>query len=218
MTNAIECNLSNLSTDFLNFILHDVTAQEILKDSRHFSLIQYSNPPTIVNHIEVSVDIYNGLLRLPRHYKYLNLGMGAGFLERIVKLHNNKLDIESVEWDEQRYIFKNINDRIDVEPQYICNDITKDNFNIIDCATKYDYILLIRFFPLNRINASLNEVKQILLKLKKYSDKVILFDFHKNYTEETRDYFNNIKCKKTKMHKKYEPDNWILDLNLISES
>ena len=126
---------------------------------------------------------------------------------------HQKVNLESVEWEEQAYIFYIINTYLNVKPNYYCNDITKDNFEIFKCNKKYDYILLIRFFPLNKAMADLEKVKDILTKFKKYSDKAILVDFYGNYNKEVYKYFDSIRtdalpCKKGL-------DHWILDLTKV---
>lgn len=210
--NAIKYNVRKLSKDFLDFILQDAKSQEILKNPTHFSLIQYSNIEAIITNINTSIDVYNSIARLPRSSSFLNIGTGPGILERIVDLHQ-KVNLESVEWEEQAYIFNIINTYLNVKPNYYCNDITKDNFEIFECDKKYDYILLIRFFPLNRSMADLEKVKNILAKLKRYSDKAVLIDFYGNYNKNICKYFNSIQTDRLPCKK--ELDHWVLDLTKV---
>jgi hypothetical protein len=88
---------------------------------------------------------------MSRNNTYLNLGMGPGFLENLVDIHG-KINLESVEWIEQRENFSIIRKFMDIDNRltYDCNSIYDENFEIYNCNKKYDYILLIRFYPLNK--------------------------------------------------------------------
>lgn len=210
--NTIQYNTRKLSKDFLDFILQDTKSQEILKNPKHFSLIQYTNYDAVYNNVDVSKVVYNSIARLPRNSTFLNIGMGIGTLERIVSLHQ-KINLESVEWEEQAYIFNIVNEYLEVKPTYYCNDITQDNFKIFECDKRYDYILLIRFFPLNDTMSDLEKAKNILTKLKEYSDKAVVIDFYGNYSKEVRKYFNDIQL--NQLPTKEDFDHWVLDLSKV---
>jgi hypothetical protein len=196
----LKVKLANLARSHLAYCLNN---PELFTNS-NFSTIQYSNVDILKNHRDTSRDIYNALARCPRHFTYLNLGTGIGFLERFIKDFGN-VNLDSVEWEDQYFQFEDIRKFCEIVPTYKCNDINEDNFKIFDCNKKYDYILLIRFYPLNKKNNSLKQVKNILNKLKQYSDKVIILDdLHTNYNKEVIDYFNSIAYKKLSLDYYYD--------------
>ena len=83
---------------------------------------------------------------------------------------------------------------IDNRLTYDCNSIYDENFEIYNCNKKYDYILLIRFYPLNKASSNLDQVKTLLNRLKKYSDKALICDsMSTNYNDDVLDYFKSIK-------------------------
>ena len=83
---------------------------------------------------------------------------------------------------------------IDNRLTYDCNSIYDENFEIYNCNKKYDYILLIRFYPLNKASSNLDQVKILLNRLKKYSDKAIIVDsMSTNYNNDVLYYFKSIK-------------------------
>lgn len=206
-------NLSAISHSYLNYLLFNPEARDAAQKPDNFSVIQYINIDAMKRYIETSTEVYNRLARLPRTNTYLNLGMGAGFLERIVHLLG-KINLESVEWEKQDVLFRPLRDHLDVNVNYICNSVYDDNFEIYGCNKTYDYILLIRFFPLNKkLSPELEKVKSILRKLKKYADKAILIDYYDNYEEDVRDFFHSIQDKPLPNSENF--DNWILDLSRI---
>ena len=189
---------TEISLDFDS--LNDQHADFCLKNpnlfiGEHFSTIQYSNFLICQNHLKISIDIYNILSRMSRNNTYLNLGMGPGFLENLVDIHG-KINLESVEWIEQKENFSIIRKFMDIDNRltYDCNSIYDENFEIYNCNKKYDYILLIRFYPLNKASSNLDQVKTLLNRLKKYSDKALICDsMSTNYNDDVLDYFKSIK-------------------------
>lgn len=206
-------NLSSISRSYLNYLLFNPKARDAARKIENFSVIQYINIDALKKSIKTSTEVYNRLARLPRANTYLNMGMGAGFFERIVYLLG-KINLESVEWEEQDILFKPLRDHLDVDVNYICNSVNDDNFEIYGCNKTYDYILLIRFFPLNKkLTTDLEKVKSILRKLKKYANKAILIDFYKNYQEDVVEFFESIKDEPLPNSEKF--DHWILDLSKV---
>lgn len=195
------------SNNYLNFCIQNPD----LFQGENFSTIQYCNPGVIFDHFYISRLIYNELARTPRSNTYLNFGMGGGFLEHYVENYN-KVNLESVEWDYQKANFTSLLKDFDLEHRltYECNDIRNDNFEIYNCNKKYDYIILTRFYPLNKKNCkTVDEVSQLLEKLKVYADRFIIFDDKHNYTEEVQDYFDSKICKDLKL--KGNIDSWVID-------
>ena len=74
-------NYINISLNHLNFCLQN---QNIFT-GEYFSIIQYSNPTILDRYFSTARQIYNEIARTPRSNTYLNIGMGAGFLEYYVK-------------------------------------------------------------------------------------------------------------------------------------
>ena len=209
---GLRYHLVDMTIGYLTYLLYNDEAKEAARKKHNFSVIQYVNIETLKAHIEVSTRIYNILARLPRSNTYLNFGMGAGFLERIVKLLG-KINLESVEWEEQDVLFKPLREHLEVDVNYICNSIHDDNFEIYECNKTYDYIILTRFFPLNRAHSDLQQVKEILTKLKKYCDKAILIDYYANYDKDVVEYFNSI-CEEP-LPKSQNFEHWVLDLTKV---
>jgi hypothetical protein len=194
MKNEVDLNLYSLTKIHTKFCL---SHPHLFKDE-HFSTIQYCNHFVCKNHLNVSIDIYNDLSSLSKENTYLNFGMGPGFLENLSELHG-KINLESVEWIDQKENFSIIRQYLEIDNTltYDCNSVYDEDFKIYNCDKNYDYILLIRFYPLNKKNNTLDQVKNILSKLKKYSDKAIIFDKMSNYKENVLDYFDTINTEET---------------------
>lgn len=195
--NQKKVNYSDLSLSHLDFCIEN---SELFTDE-HFSTIQYCNIEVLHNHFNIARKTYNELARAPRSNSYLNLGMGAGFLEYYIENHG-KINIESVEWIEQTKNFSILLKKLNIEHRltYECNDIRLDDFEIFNCNKTYDYIILTRFYPINKKHVStVNDLENILKKLQKYSDKFIIFDDPNNYSEEIINYFINKKYDKLQL-------------------
>jgi len=210
---GLRYNLTDMATAYLAFLLENKEIHQKVWKEENFSVIQYANVEVLKTFVSIAVDVYNALARMPRHtgLTFLNVGMGAGFLERIVKLHE-KIDLKSVEWEEQDDLFKPLRHHLEVETDYICNSIF-DDFEIYQCDEKFSYVLLIRFFPLNKRFSNLEEVKELLTKFKKYSDKAIIIDYYGNYTDKVIDFFNSIQSERLPLKKEF--DHFILDLDKV---
>lgn len=186
--------------------------QDIVCKKDNFSVIQYTNVEILQSHILKSNAISSYLNEIDESATYLNIGTGPGFLEKIVA-NKSKLSLESVEWEEQDILFEPIRTHLNVQYNYLCNSIINEDFNIYNCDKTYDYVLLIRFFPLNKTNSTLDEVKTMLKRFKKYSKKAILIDSPDKYETETVRFFESISTVNSRTIKKI--DNWILDLTKI---
>tara|TARA_R110000868_G_scaffold204872_1_gene453021 strand:- start:114 stop:719 length:606 start_codon:yes stop_codon:yes gene_type:complete len=182
-------DLKTLCNDYTKFAINN----EKLFSGVNYSTIQYCNISVCRNHNRVSAAIHN-FLSLYKNKTFLNIGMGPGFLENRIAI-SKSVQMDSVEWENQVQNFEPILKHFDIKDKltYTCNDITKDNFEIYNCNKTYDYLLLVRFFPLNAANATLEQTKERLNKLKKYSNKIFLFDIiEENYTNEQVEYFASI--------------------------
>jgi hypothetical protein len=187
-------NLDEMAFKHTNYVL----SNENLFKNIHYSTVQYCNRDLCKRHNDMSKQVYAALRPIAKRNKtFLNFGMGPGFFENLIEAYGG-YNLESVEWDEQEPNFRIIREHLDISinGKYICNDINLDNFNILNCNKRYDYVLLIRFFPLNAKHSDLNKVKNILNKLKKYADKAIILDnLEYNYNKDVIDYFNSISDK-----------------------
>ena len=190
-------NLIELATEHLNFTLGN---SELFLDPINFSTIQYCNPDALSNINVTSISIYNAIAKMSRNLKFLNFGTGGGFLEFYVDQFK-AIDLTSVEWEQQLENFKVVRKFLEIEPDYICNSILSDDFEIYNCDEKYDFIICVRFFPLNKSHSQdVDSVKKILSKFKKYSDRVIIIDdVVTNYTIPVKRYFNSITNEKIKI-------------------
>ena len=205
MTKTISKNVS------LNHLYFCLLNQELFTDE-HFSIIQYSNPVILDRYFSIARQIYNEIARTPRSNTYLNIGMGAGFLEYYVKNYG-KINLESVEWDQQKEHFSILRKDFDVDDQltYVCNDIRNNDFEIFDCNKTYDFIILTRFYPINKKYSDTLKVEGILNKLKKYSNKFIIVDNPINYKSETLEYFESKKYNKLQLDRT-DLNPWIIEL------
>lgn len=164
--------LLDVAYDHLDFVLKN---PEYFKTKDHFSTVQYSNVTLLSQLDDVCKKIYNSLARTRRDSTYLNIGTGPGILEFYAN-EFKAANIDSVEWDQQERNFSVIRKALNVEPTYLCNDVRDNNFDIYNCNKKYDYVLLIRFFPINAENATVSQLKDRLSKFKKYANKAIIID------------------------------------------
>jgi hypothetical protein len=209
MTKTISKNdYKGISLNHLYFCLLN---QNLFTDE-HFSIIQYSNPVILDRYFSIARQIYNEIARTPRSNTYLNIGMGAGFLEYYVKNYG-KINLESVEWDQQKEHFSILRKDFDVDDQltYVCNDIRNNDFEIFDCDKIYDFIILTRFYPINKKYSDTLKVEEILNKLKKHSNKFIIVDNPINYKSETLEYFESKKYNKLQLDKT-DLNPWIIEL------
>lgn len=207
--------LTNLAEKYLNFAINNPE----YFNGVNWSTIQYSNISILQSHAEISRNIVDFLSPFASSGKsFLNLGMGPGFLENYVSFRNN-WNFESCEWEQQDKNFDLIRDHLGIQERlnYFMNSIYDDDFEIFDCNKKYDYIIAIRFFPLNGENSSLDEIKQILKKLSKYGDKLILFDrFDNRYRSNLLRFYNSISSYKEYQNlDKLDISHYILDLTIV---
>jgi hypothetical protein len=212
MTKTInKSDYKDISIRHLQFCLSNTD----LFTGEQFSIIQYSNPSILNKHFNLSRKIYNCIAQTPRQNTYLNMGMGCGFLEYYVKNYG-KINLESVEWVNQNKQFLIMRNLLNVDDQvtYICNDIRSDDFKIFNCSKKYDFIILTRFYPINStFSPNVDSVKKILIKLKIYSDKIILIDSYIKYNNEVSKFFNSIHL--NELSNKNKLEYWILDLKKV---
>jgi hypothetical protein len=209
MTKTINKNdYKNISFNHLNFCL----SNQNLFVNEHFSIIQYSNPIILDRYFSIARQIYNEVARTPRTNTYLNFGMGAGFLEYYTKNYG-KINLESVEWDQQKEHFSELRKSFNVDDQltYTCNDIRNNDFEIFNCNKIYDFIILTRFYPINKKYSDTLKAEEILKKLKKYSNKFIIVDNPINYKSETLEYFESKKYNKLELNKT-DLNPWIIEL------
>ena len=209
MTKTINKNdYKNISLNHLYFCL----LNQNLFINEHFSIIQYSNPIILDRYFSIARQIYNEIARTPRTNTYLNFGMGAGFLEYYTKNYG-KINLESVEWNQQKEHFSELRKSFDVDDQltYTCNDIRNDDFEIFNCNKIYDFIILTRFYTINKKYSDTLKAEEILNKLKKYSNKFIIVDNPINYGSETLEYFESKKYNKLELNKT-DLNPWIIEL------
>lgn len=171
-----------ISFDHLNHIMQLQSKGFLVNDN--FPLIQYCNTRVIKNHIKFSRLI---LPTLEKDKKYLNIGMGGGFLEYLAKDY----DIDSVEWDVQEKGFRSLRKSLDVEHhlKHIIPDINNNEFKI-DTDIRYDYVILARFYPINKKWAVTKErFLELLNKFAPYAQGVIICDSIGNYKPDWLDGF-----------------------------
>ena len=171
--------LETVANNYLNGILRD--NKNLINDT-NFSLIQYSNQTVLKLHIKASI---NTLDHLDKDKSYLNVGMGGGFLELVAKQRGG-YNIESIEWDQQEPIFRPLRVGFDVDNYLIdiVGDINSDEFTI-NTDKHYDYVILSRFFPINKKWAGTEErFWELINKFKQYADGVIIFDAITNFNKD----------------------------------
>jgi hypothetical protein len=160
-------------------------------------LLQYMNESVLKGLFNLNHKIYNIIENYPSNTTFLNIGMGAGFLEYYVEKYQ-KVNLESVEKDSSFKKYLHLKEEIGIDKRnfYLCGNIKKENFQIYDCNKSYDYIILIRFTPLNKLLSPLvSDLEIILNRLKKYSNKFIIVDDERNFNNEVIKYFENKRYK-----------------------
>lgn len=167
-----------------------VANQNLFTRKEDFQLIQYINEDHH-NRLFVLADKVSKQLEVgPR---YLNIGMGGGYLEYCAKSIEG-LTVDGVEWNRQDRHFSPIRNVLDVDRKYVCNDITLAAFEIAgaDTENKYDYAILCRFYPLNLMwTKDQEKIKNYIRRLQKYVNRVIVVEIEGNFSEFTVDFFTS---------------------------
>lgn len=175
--------ISRIHTDFL------LTEPDTISSATNYSLFQYCNSSLCKQHAKVAYEIAN---RLDLDKSYLNIGTGPGFLEKIIERNSPKTRFHTSEWVEQAPVFERIISHQKVKNYFSMSDITKDDFKIeLPSNEKYDYALLIRFFPTNVKWAKTKDRFETLIdKLKPYVDNVMIIDHQNNIDQSWMENFD----------------------------
>ena len=134
----------------------------------NFSLVQYLAPKVTRNHLKFNLKISE---QLDQSKSYLDMGMGAGFLEAVQRRLGHE-NIVGVEWE-------------------ICISVFDDDFTL--SQPTHDYVVFNRFFPINKKNSpTVDDFNLILEKFKPYAKGFILADTKYNYYDGVLDRLENL--------------------------
>lgn len=155
----------------------------------NFSLVQYLAPKVTRNHLKFNLKISE---QLDQSKSYLDMGMGAGFLEAVQRRLGHE-NIVGVEWEKQEPVFRGLRKVFDVDNTLseICISVFDDDFTL--SQPTHDYVVFNRFFPINKKNSpTVDDFNLILEKFKPYAKGFILADTKYNYYDGVLDRLENL--------------------------
>lgn len=146
---------------------------------------------------------------------YLNLGIGSGFFELCNNTRRHKkLYVSSVERECHIDTFKKIRDRFLIRPNYVCSDILDEKFEIRECKTYFNYILLQRFFPICRTDGY-ERIDFVLSKVTPYAQTALVVN---SVTDLSEEQIMHLESKSKNIINISEDWNcWVIDLERIYE-
>lgn len=155
----------------------------------NFSLVQYLAPKVTRNHLKFNLKISE---QLDQSKSYLDMGMGAGFLEAVQRRLGHE-NIVGVEWEKQEPVFRGLRKVFGVDNTLseICISVFDDDFTL--SQPTHDYVVFNRFFPINKKNSpTVDDFNLILEKFKPYAKGFILADTKYNYYDGVLDRLENL--------------------------
>ena len=160
--------------------------------------------------------LVKALCDFDRHAVYLDFGVGPGFFEICNEAKEKSgLTVSTVEWENQLSCFKSIRDSFNVKVDYECNSIFEENFEIKQCKTYFNYILLQRFFPIYRTDGC-ERVEFVLEKLAPYAQSAIIVESDINWSKTQKEYIKS-KAKKI-INISNDWNCWVIDLRKVYEN
>ena len=100
------------------------------------------------------------------------------------------IHISSVEWDDQYDCCEKLREVFEVPVHYRCNDVLKDDFEIRDIRTYFDYVILERFFPVYRSDTH-ERTEEVLRKFIPYAKRALIVESDGNWTKEQWNWLSN---------------------------
>jgi|TARA_B110000908_G_C10023318_1_gene343900 hypothetical protein len=169
----------------------------------NFSTVQYMNSKNIRNQVKFNELLHAKLVQLvDKNGIYLDFGVGPGFLEYVNNNSKQKLHLTTVEWEPQVDCFSSIRKSFDVDVNYLANNILEDDFEIRNCETFYDYVILQRFFPIYK-TVDKKRISDVLKKFTPYGKYALVVEADVNWSKSQWDYILSITEKRTKVFGKW---------------
>lgn len=179
--------LNDCCEQYSQFILQN--PEQFLSGAR-FNYIKYMNHSMHLKELDITERLYIYLRKLTVHNKlsvFLDFNVGPGFLETCNKIYKKSINMSTVDFKDDAQICSSIRNFYDLSPiNYYSTNILEDSFIIEKCKTVFSYIILRNF--ITRWNVK--DIKQILLKLKPYAKRVLIFENVANLTEEQKTFLN----------------------------
>lgn len=202
--------LNNISTKYANYICNLLYNDYDVKNFRKFgNVFQYFNPNNLRAHLSYSNDILNN--HLNKNKKYLNIGCGGGFLEKIFKDQNLSENIIGCDWNFSDIVYEPIRHHLQVDnlTEWQIRNVFTSARNILFHKTtgritsskdlNIDCILLIRFTAFWGLyweeKKQVESVYKFLKSLKEISNEVLWFNEKQNlfrFDYATEQYINSI--------------------------
>ena len=150
----------------------------------NFSTVQYMNARGHVDQLKLKEMIVRSIIdHVGKSEAFLNMGTACGHLEYANKLNHEQLTISSCEWDYQYECCEKIRDMLGIQISYRCNDILSDDFEIRNCKTYFDHVILDRFFPVYQADTH-HRTEEVLKKFKPYAKRAIIVESDGNWSKE----------------------------------
>lgn len=163
----------------------------------NFSTVQYMNASGLISMAKLKELVIKAMIKEGKGRAFLNMGTAPGILEYMNDVLRRPVHISSVEWDKQIDCCALIRERLNVDIDYVCNDITSDDFEIRDIKTYFDYIILDRFFPIYQ--GDIDKVEQVLTKVSKYAKRAFIVESDGNWKKGQLDHLLKIAQKRYKI-------------------
>lgn len=164
----------------------------------NFSTVQYMNLQGHIQLLKLKELVVKALVKVDRMGAYLNIGTACGHLELANRLMKEPVHISSVEWDVQYKCCEKIREMFEVPITHICNNVLEDNFEIFDCKTYFDYVILERFFPVYRSDTH-DRTEEVLKKFKPYAKRALVIESDGNWTKEQWDWITKVSERRIKI-------------------
>ena len=164
----------------------------------NFSTVQYMNATGHVHLTKLKELIVRQLINIDKSGAYLNMGTACGHLEYANRLNHSQIHISSCEWDKQYDCCKKIREILDVPIDYVCNDVLSDDFEISNCKTFFDYVILERFFPVYRADTH-HRTEEVLKKFTPYAKRALLIESDGNWSKEQWDWLTKVSERRIKV-------------------
>ena len=172
-------------------LFHVMGNKSLFMEPDNFSTVQYMNEKSQINLLKFKEVFLRKLYKLNRNNVYLNIGTGGGHLEYVNRLMGDKIHITTVEWEKQYECFSKIRETLEIKVDYLCNNVLEKGFEINECKTRYDFMILERFFPIYG-TMDKERIEFVLRQLAPYANKALIVDSESNWSKKQREYLDSI--------------------------
>lgn len=163
--------------------------EQFLSGAR-LNYVKYKNNSTHLKELDLTERLYLYLRKLTAHNKlnvYLDFNVGPGFLETCNGFYKKSINMSTVDYKDDAQIFATLRNFYNLNPiNYYSTNILEDDFKIEKCKTVFTYIVLRNFIT----RWDIKDIRQVLLKLKPYARRAIIFENVENLTEEQKTFLN----------------------------